>query len=408
MPADVFLASVGFHPLSKERNVKTTAETKPSASTLPGTSHEAGKVDIDLTVKPTSVTAVDFAQPLSRSASASPSLAGQSTSFVGPLANAPAYERGVVYRIEPTLIRLMPMPNRDASAFESDEFEELRIVILSNGGNTVPIAVVELEEIDGKGFKYELVYGERRMEACRLAKVPVLAYVKKAAELPPSQRTLETVRENQARKNLSPYEFGRQLKYVLDSGHATSVRMLGREIGRHHKDVSAAIKLACLPIEVVNAFASTTDLQFRFEAPLAQALAGNSEAVLRVAKDIGSQPERLPAREVFQRLIEAGDEMPKAAESQSGGPSATPEKGVLYAHGKEVGRVVFDKKNRAKITLSPELTDKQQAALHKHMAAFVKRHFTEVTAPVQTEGAVPPPITAEESAPATAAAEAKK
>ncbi len=300
------------------------------------------------------------------------------------------------------------MPNRDASAFESDEFEELRIAILSNGGNTVPIGVVEFEEIDAEGFRYELVYGERRMEACKLAKVPVLAYVKKAAELPPSQRTLETVRENQARENLSPYEFGRQLKYVLDSGYATSVRMLAREIGRHHKDVSAAIKLACLPREVISAFASTTEIQFRFEAPLAQALADNGEAVLRVARDIGAQPERPPAREVFQRLIEAGNEAPKAAESQGGGPSATPDKGVLYANGKEVGRVVIDGKKRAKIMLSLELTDKQQAALRKHMAAFVRRHLTDVAAPAHTQEAVPPPIAAEESALAAVASEAKK
>ena len=408
----MFLALVGSHPLTKERILKTIAETKPAASTHSGTSQEAAKLDIDLTSKPTLVTAVDFVKPLSPSPSASPSLADRSTSFVGPLANAPASEGGMVYRIEPTLIRLMPMPNRDACAFESDEFEELRIAVLSNGGNTVPIGVVEFEEIDAQGFKYELVYGERRMEACKLAKVPVLAYVKKAAELTPSQRTFETVRENQARQNLSPFEFGRQLKYVLDSGHARGVRMLGREIGRHHKDVSAAIKLACLPGEVISAFASTMEIQFRFEAPLAQALADNSEAVLRVARDIGSQPKRPPAREVFQRLIEAGNETLKAVESQGGGPSATPDattdKGVLYANGKEVGRVVLDRKNRAKITLLPELTDKQQAALHKHIAAFVKRHFTEVAAPAQTEGAVPPPTTAEERAPATAATGAEK
>jgi hypothetical protein len=55
----------------------------------------------------------------------------------------------------------------------------------------------------------------------------------------------------------------------------------------------------------------------------------------------------------------------------------------LHANGKEVGRVLLDGKKRAKITLSPELTDKQQDALYKHMAAFVKRHFGDVAATAQ-------------------------
>ena len=91
------------------------------------------------------------------------------------------------------------------------------------------------------------------MRACLQAKLPVLAIVKQAALVPARQRMLETVRENLARQTLSPYEFGRQLKHVINAGLSPSARALGRDIGRHHGDVSAAIKLASLPDEVIEA-----------------------------------------------------------------------------------------------------------------------------------------------------------
>ena len=253
--------------------MKTTAGIKSFSNIAPSTKEADKKIDVDLSVNPSQVDAVTVEEPLSNSESAAPDLAGQSSSSSSSseIRTAASFEHGVVRKLDPAVIRLMPMPNRDACAFETDEFEELRIAILSNGGNTVPIAVVELNEKRTDGFQYELVYGQRRLMACKSAKLPVLAYVQKAARLLPTVRPFETIRENQAREDLSPYEFGRQLKFVLDAGHVKGVRALAREIGRHHKEVSSAIKLACLPIEVVNAFASTAEIQFRYQAPLDQA-----------------------------------------------------------------------------------------------------------------------------------------
>ena len=283
---------------------------------------------------------------------------------------------GIVQRINPAQVRLMRMPNRDANAFESSEFEDVRDAILAHGGNAVPICVVELEAMDDEGFKYELIFGARRLAACKMAQVAVLAVVKKHALFPTEQRYFSTLQENLSRKNLSPFELGRQLRHMLDEGHALSARDLSRKLGLHHSYISQVINLARLPVEVVNSFSGPADLQPRYEKRLLSALAENRDAVLQVAKNLGSLPKRLPAKDVLNRLVEAGQKTRKLDDDAGVGRSDNPLEGLLTANGKEVGRVTIDGKRQARIVLIPALTDKQQSALLNHMNAFVKRHFT--------------------------------
>ena len=292
---------------------------------------------------------------------------------------------GELRRIDPHRIRMMQIPNRDPAAFESDEFEGLHQSIVAAGGNSVPISVVQLERPTA-AYDYELIAGERRMRACMQARVPILAIVRQAEQVPDQQRLLEMVRENLARQNLSPYEFGRQLKLAIDTGLSSSARALARDIGRHHSDVSAAIKLASLPVEVIEAFPSTADLQYRFEGPLSQALAKNKEAVLSAARTIKTMPDRPPAKEVLSRLVAAAAAPAESVQKGGVGRSDTPSNSTLCCAGEEVGSVQIDRRGHAKITLGIALTDKQQAALHKHIDAFLQRHIASANASLKTNG----------------------
>ena len=206
-------------------------------------------------------------------------------------------------RIDPQCIRMMPVPNRDPAAFESDEFETLHQSIVAVR-NSVPISVVQLEPPTA-AHDYELIAGEWRLRACIQARLPVLAIVRPAEQVTEPKRLLETVRENLTRQNLSPYEFDRQLRHAIDTGLSSSAWVLARDIGRHHSDVSAAIKLASLPIEVIEAFANTADLQYRFVAVLTQALAKNKEAVLSAARAVKALADYPPAKDVLSRLVAA-------------------------------------------------------------------------------------------------------
>ena len=293
---------------------------------------------------------------------------------------------GELRRIDPHRIRAMSMPNRDAAAFECDEFEDLHQSIVAAGGNSVPISVVQLESPTA-AHAYELISGERRLRACIQARLPVLAIVRQADQVPAQQRLLETLQENLARQNLSAYQLGRQLKHAIDAGLSSSARALARDIGRHHSDVSAAIKLASVPIEVVEAFSTTADLQYRFENPLSQALTKNKAAVLSAAQAIKALPERPPAKEVVSLLVAAAAAPAEGGVQKGGvGRSDTPFNGALSCAGQEVGSVQIDRRGHAKITLGIALNDKQQAALHKHIDAFLQRHIASANANPKTNG----------------------
>ena len=295
----------------------------------------------------------------------------------GPTLPPASTSIGELQRIDPHRIRAISMPNRDPAAFESDEFESLHQSIVAAGGNSVPISVVQLDSLTA-AHDYQLISGERRMRACIQARVPVLAIVRPADQVPDQQRLLKTVRENLARQNLSPHEFGRQLRHAIDTGLSPSARALARDIGRHHSDVSAAIKLASLPIEVVEAFASTADLQYRFEGPLSQALAKNNTVVLSAARTIKTMPDRPIAKKVVSLLVAAAAAPAEGVQQGGVGRSDTPFNGALSCGGQEVGNVQIDKRGHAQITLAVALTGKQQTALHKHLDAFLQRHIAGV------------------------------
>jgi ParB family chromosome partitioning protein len=132
-------------------------------------------------------------------------------------------------------------------------------------------------------------------------------------------------RENRTRQNLSAYEQGAMYRRALDEGLFPSLRQLATHVGRDHSDISKAMRIAALPQEVVSAFASPNDIQFRWAALLTDALERDRAGVLRVASD--PLLKDLPARRIFEALVGKGggrsptgssggqDEAPAAARS---------------------------------------------------------------------------------------------
>lgn len=362
--------------------MKISAKNRANSSTSTGAptpSPDGGKFDAERSTIPSPMATVASEAVESTFSKSILSLPSE----VGVPDRSPAdvvdHAEGVLRRIDPNRIRVMGVPNRDASSFESDEFEELHQNILAAGGNSVPISVMQLD-VATDSHDYELIAGERRMRACLLANLPVLAIVKQALMVSERQRMLATIRENLARQNLSPYEFGRQLKFVIEAGLAPSARALGRDIGRHHSDISAAIKLASLPAAVIEAFASSAEIQYRFEGPLSLALTKNQEAVLKAAQDIRAMSDRPSGKKVVQLLVAAASALPDDVQPGGVGPSDTPSNGAVCYEGKEVGSVEIDRRGHAKIALAVVLTLKQQASLHKQIEAFVRRCLSGVGA----------------------------
>ena len=154
----------------------------------------------------------------------------------------------VVVLLDPRAVRPGRFPNRDESSFDSEPFDELKHDIVNAGGNAVPVLARLLSTPEG-GFTHELTYGARRHRACLEASLPLRAIVDGDKSLAAS--FLETVRENQNRADLSPWEFGRQMKFALDEGLFPSIRRIAAALGRNISDISRAIQLASLPSEIV-------------------------------------------------------------------------------------------------------------------------------------------------------------
>ena len=227
----------------------------------------------------------------------------------GAVAAAPSHKTQQVVLLDPRLIRPGSVPNRDKTAFDQSLFRHLQASIVLAGGNVQPISV-RPAPADDAGTVYEIIYGERRHQACLLAGLPVRALVQEGVEASAdaTEDFLAMFRENQGRADLAPWELGRQIAFALGRGYFSSQRRVAQEIDRDVGDVSRALQLAALAPELVAAFASPLDLQFRHAKPLTDAFKKAPEAVRAEALRIKAKGLALAPGQVLERLVAAADE----------------------------------------------------------------------------------------------------
>jgi ParB family chromosome partitioning protein len=192
-----------------------------------------------------------------------------------------------------------PYANRHALNFGTLAFRLLLEEIKSAGGNIQPVKVRPLAQPKGNA-RYELVYGHRRHEACRQLGLPVLALVDNVDD---RVMFVEMDRENRSRLDLSPWEQGVMYKRGLDMNLFSSLRALSEEIGLNVSTVSRAVALAELPQEIIDAFNSPMELQYRWAKLISQALNSDREGVLKRAEQLRSEKGTLPGPKVLTRLL---------------------------------------------------------------------------------------------------------
>lgn len=208
-------------------------------------------------------------------------------------------------RLDPKLIRPSRWSNRHETSFACQEFWSLKAEIEDAGGNVQPIKIRPLPSDrlipDVDGARYEVVFGHRRHRACLELGMPVLAVVQ---DVDDRSLWVEMERENRGRKDLSAWEQGMMYLRALESGLFPSQAALAKAIGRAAQDVSEATRIASLPTEVVAAFRSPNDIQFRWAKPLADAVKADPMGIIRRAKQMASDGlmEAAPAK-VFAALV---------------------------------------------------------------------------------------------------------
>lgn len=206
-------------------------------------------------------------------------------------------------QIDPASVRPSRFANRHERSYTEESFQRLKAEIENAGGNVQPIKVRSLPASEADGAQYELVFGHRRHRACLELGLPVLAVVD---NLDDRALFVEMDRENRARKDLSAWEQGMMYRRALHQGLFPSNRKLAEAIGVDLSALGKALALAELPEEVVAAFASPLDLQFRWAKPLGDALGRDRLGVLALARRLADGPADRRAREVFEQLSVVG------------------------------------------------------------------------------------------------------
>jgi ParB family chromosome partitioning protein len=214
-------------------------------------------------------------------------------------------------RLDPQSVVRSRWANRHERSFADAEFEALKSDILAQGGNVQPIKVRPL--VGGEG-RYEVIFGHRRHQACLELGLPVLALIE---ELDDASLFIEMDRENRQRKDLRPYEVGLMYAKALDQGLFPSARKLAEAVGIDLSQLGKSLALARLPSDVLNAFPSPLDVQYRWVSDLVGALQKDPEKVLASAKALQELLPRPSANEIFARLTEGGGTVPPPSKKQT-------------------------------------------------------------------------------------------
>jgi ParB family chromosome partitioning protein len=170
---------------------------------------------------------------------------------------------------------IQPNPRQPRSSLEDQGLAELAESLKANG-LLQPVLVRPLA-----GGGYELIAGERRWRAARLAGLERVPAIVRSAE--ESQRLELALIENMAREDLNPIEAARACAALVEELGLTK-EDVGRRVGRSRVAVSNWIRLLDLPDEVLGML-ERGELTEGHGRALLQAPRGAQRALARDARD---------------------------------------------------------------------------------------------------------------------------
>ena len=274
-------------------------------------------------------------------------------------------EEAPLQKLDPSIIRPSKWANRHEASFLATDFQELKADIAAAGGNVQPIKVRPVSVLNRSTPPgeptFELIFGHRRHRACAELGIPVLAAIEEASDVSLFE---QMERENRGRKNLSAWEQGTMYRRALDDGLYSSLRRLAEGLGVDVSLVSKSVSLARLPEAVVAAFQSPLDIQFRWAAPLTEAMQKDPDGTLSRARAIAETRGDLSAAAILSKLVG----QPEPEPSRSASPAL-----MISKAGKVAARLTADAKGRALVRFEAgALPESKRKALVKVIEDFLK------------------------------------
>lgn len=291
-----------------------------------------------------------------------------------PAAPPPSSTESIVF-LDPALIVIPDIPNREASSFDDESADHLQSSIEASGGNTIPVGVRIVIEPDA-AHRYYLVYGERRVHACRNAGLPVRAIVLHSQSA--TEHGLQRIRENASRKRLAPIELGRQLVHLLAADVRLTQRQLAQHLGRGEDQISKALQLARLDRQVLDAFVRPQELQYEHRLPLQRAFKDQPDAVAAEARCIRALPQPPLVQDIVDALVKVAKEASKqgtkkepTAKTQDKLQPERVEPRSLQARDKPIGRLRSLDDGVLEVLVTTSLTADHVTKLGKLIEQFI-------------------------------------
>lgn len=170
------------------------------------------------------------------------------------------------------LDQLEPNPYQPRTTFHKETLEELATSIKTYG-LLQPIMV--RPQPDGTPNRFQIIAGERRFQASKLAGLESVPVVVKSLD-DRAAREVALI-ENLQRENITPLEEAQALKHILDET-GLSHRELGERIGKTKAYVEQRVRLLRYPVEVQAALAAAPEEGAAFTP-------GHAKAVVQLEND---------------------------------------------------------------------------------------------------------------------------
>ncbi|TSC69015.1 MAG: chromosome partitioning protein, ParB family [Parcubacteria group bacterium Gr01-1014_66] len=151
------------------------------------------------------------------------------------------------------LEKIEPNPFQPRRAFDEDALQQLAHSIREHGVlQPVLVTKREVETPQGIEVRYQLIAGERRLRAARLAGLSQIPAIIRRG-IPDDRIRLElALIENVQREDLNAIERGRAFKQLIDEFHLVQ-RELAERIGKSREVIANTIRLLTLPEDIQNA-----------------------------------------------------------------------------------------------------------------------------------------------------------
>lgn len=230
---------------------------------------------------------------------------------------------------------IIPNAVQPRTEFRQEELDEL-VVSIREFGVLQPIVVRPIADAAPGGPRYELIMGERRLRATKLAgRTTIPAVIKNTAD---EDMLRDALLENLHRANLNALEEASAYQQLLADFGITQDELANR-IGRSRPQITNTLRLLKLPESVQRRVASGVLSAGHARAILA---VGDAEAMERLADKIVNEDLSVRAAEAAAKGADAGARrLPK------------PQPGGRRAHLDEVAERLGDRLNtRVKISLS--------------------------------------------------------